>query len=51
MLDKELQLGMSIVLSCVAYRATRQVIPRFRDKFVQAHLVGVDQAKRDKKAM
>lgn len=51
MLDKETQLAMSLVLSCVAYRATRKVIPRFKDKFIQAHLVGVDQAKRDKKAM
>ncbi|KAI1303107.1 UDP-N-acetylglucosamine--dolichyl-phosphate N-acetylglucosaminephosphotransferase [Halotydeus destructor] len=49
MLEKEAQIGISIVMSTVAYRLTKKIIPRFRDSFIKAHLVGIDQAKQVKK--
>ena len=51
MLDAKYQLAISLVFSTTAYWITKKVVPRFRDMFVRAHLVGVDQAKRDRKTM
>jgi len=51
MLDKEAQLSISIAISCMAYKFTKNIIPRFKDKFIKAHLVGIDQAKANKQAM
>lgn len=51
MLDSTMQLTVSLVFSMMAYRVTKSAIPRFRDMFIRAHLVGVDQAKADRRHM